>query len=316
MTSRIFGVGVDIGGTFAKIIAVSPQGRVLSFMQVPTFEDRGPRPFVRRVADAVGGLERTLGARAHALGIGAAGDLDWARGRLRFAPNLPHFEGFPLRDAFSRALSRPCVIENDANMAAWGAYVVELKRKASNMLAVTLGTGVGGGMVLGGRLYPGATGTAGEFGHMCIRPGGALCSCGLRGCLEAYAGRKGLIREARRLLALRRSRSILRDAGAELDPIHICRAARKGDPLALGIWRDMGAALGQGIANLVLCFNPDAVVLVGGVSRAGRFFLPALKKELRRNPFRVPFSHVRVQVGTTENLGALGAGLLALEKRR
>ncbi|MFA6028627.1 MAG: ROK family protein [Elusimicrobiota bacterium] len=312
-----FGVGVDVGGTFAKIVAVAPGGKVLETLQIPTEVAWGPRSFVRRTAEAVRALERRLGRRAAALGLGAAGDLDAARGRLRFAPNLRDFEGYPLRDALARALGRPCVVENDANMAAWGAYVVELGRRHPDVLALTMGTGIGGGIVLGGRLHSGATGTAGEFGHMTVVPGGALCSCGARGCLEAYAGRRAVARQARELLAANpRRRSPLRVLARRLDPRDVSEAARFGDPLAREVWRAVGLALGRGIANLVLAFNPDAVVLTGGVSRAGALFMPALEAELRRNPFRAPFSHARVVVGRVENIGAVGAGLLALEPRR
>jgi glucokinase len=311
------GIGVDIGGTFTKIVAVSAHGRLLAFAEVPTESGKGPRAFVGRVAEAVRSLEHTLGRKGDAVGVGAAGDVDSEGGRLRFAPNLKRFEGFPLRDALARALRRPAVMQNDANAAAWGGYVIELRRGIENMAAITMGTGIGGGLVLGGRLYVGSTGSAGEIGHMKVFPGGERCGCGSKGCVEAYAGRGAIVRSAERLLAEGPGRkSKLRLLSGKLDPREIAGAASAGDPLAREVWRRVGHALGLGVVNLVLLLNLDAVLIVGGVARAGALFLGEIERALRESPFRTPCVRVRVRIGKTDNLGALGAGLLSLEVRR
>ncbi|MBI5245359.1 MAG: ROK family protein [Elusimicrobia bacterium] len=307
-------VGMDIGGTFTKLVAVSAAGRLLAQAQVPTEPASGVNAFISRVSDAVRSLERPLGRKADAVGIGVAGDVDADGGRLRFAPNLKEFEGFPLRDAFSRGLKRPACMHNDANTAAWGGYVVEFKRGVENMAAITMGTGIGGGLVLGRRLFLGSTGSAGEIGHMRIIPGGARCGCGGRGCLEAYAGRHAIVRAVKRLLAQEpRRRSVLRSCSGRIEPCDAAEAAAAGDPLARDVWAMVGRAMGLGISNLVMLLNLDAVILVGGVSRAGPLFIGEIQKSLRRNPFRTPCRHVRVRLGRTSHLGALGAGLLSLE---
>lgn len=314
---RAVGIGVDIGGTFTKIAAVDPRGRLLALSEVPTDPQKGPKAFIVRAAEAVRSLEHALGRKGDAVGIGAAGDVDSAGGRLRFAPNLRPFEEFPLRDALSRALRRPATMHNDANSAAWGGFVIELKRGVRNMAAITMGTGIGGGLVLDGRLYEGSTGSAGEIGHMKVFPGGERCGCGSKGCLEAYAGRHAIVRAAERLLAEQPGRkSRLRALPGKLDPREIAEAASAGDALAREVWRGVGHALGLGVIDLVLLLNLDAVLIVGGVARAGALFLGEIERALRESPFRTPCGRVRVRIGRTDNLGALGAGLLSLEGRR
>jgi glucokinase len=305
---------MDVGGTFTKIAAVTAHGRLLASVQIPTEPQKGAKAFVARMAGAVLSLERNLGRRADAVGLGAAGDVDSVGGCLRFAPNLRRFEGFPLQSALSRALRRPVAIQNDANAAAWGGFVIELKRGVENMAAITMGTGIGGGLVLGRRLYSGSTGSAGEIGHMRIIPNGDLCGCGARGCLEAYAGGRAIVRAAEKLLAERPSRkSGLRLLSGRIEPRDIAEAAGAGDPLAREVWRSVGRAMGLGISNLVLLLNLDAVIIAGGVSRAGPLFMGEIERALRNNPFRTPCGRVRVRIGKTDNLGALGAGLFSLE---
>jgi len=314
MTRGRLAFGMDAGGTFTKIAGVTARGGLLASAQIPTEPRKGPKDFVCRMAAAVLSIERQLGCRADSVGFAAAGDVDCAGGRLRFAPNLPGFEDYPLQDALARALRRPVLIQNDANAAAWGAFVIELARAAENMAAITMGTGIGGGLVLGRRLYSGSTGSAGEIGHMRIIPGGDRCGCGARGCLEAYAGRHAIVRAAQRLLARRPLRkSPLRLLSGAIEPRDISEAAGAGDPLAREVWRGVGCAMGLGISNLVLLLNLDAVVITGGVSLAGPFFMGEIERALRGNPFRTPCGRVRVRIGKTDNLGALGAGLFSLE---
>lgn len=303
MSRRVF-LGLDVGGTYAKLAAVSSSGRVLARSSVPTLIPRGPRAFVERAADEARRMAAGLVARWSRAGLGIAGDVDAERGRIRCSPNLKTFEGFPVRDALRRALGVPVAMQNDANMAAWGCYSAELGRRSPNVLCVTLGTGVGGGIVLGGRLHSGSTGSAGEVGHMRVEPGGARCACGERGCLEAYAGSYGILRLARAEMG-RRARG--------LDARGVAEAARRGDAGARRTWRRVGDALGTGVVNLVYLLNPDAVVFVGGISGAGSLFLDPVRRALRAQPFKTPCRHARVLVAETPEIGALGAALYALE---
>lgn len=313
MTGGI-GIGVDTGGTFTKIMAILRDGTILRERQVPTRPDDGPREFVRRLKEAVRREEAELGARARGVGLAIAGDVDSDRGVVRFSPNLRKFDGYPLRDAVSRAVRRPVFVENDATLAAWGGFVVELRRRAKNLLVVAMGTGIGGGLVIEGRLYHGSTGSAGELGHTAVEPGGATCNCGARGHVEAYAGSYGIVRLARTLIAGRRSLlTTLCPDLSKLDPRIVAEAAGRGDAVARRVWREAGRKLGLAIADAVYLLNPDVVLLSGGVSRAGRLILDPVHEVLREQPFKTPFDAARVRIARTPNLGAIGAGLLAFE---
>ncbi|TBR20821.1 ROK family protein [bacterium] len=308
-----FGLGLDAGGTFLKATAATGGGKVLAEASVPTRPERGARAFIAEAAALVKRLESGLGGRAPGLCVAIAGDVDPRAGRIRRSPNLLSFEGFPLRASLSRALGRRVALHNDANMAAWGAYAVELRRRVPDVLALTLGTGVGGGAVLGGRLVVGSTGTAAEFGHMRVVAGGYPCRCGARGCLEAHAGSYGLERTVRDLLAERpRARSRLR--GAAFTPKDVSEAAERGDALAREAWRRVGKALGIGVVNLVYAFNPRAVVFCGGLSRAGRLYLGEVENAAGAESFRGPFGSLRLSVARRLDLGAVGAAVYALER--
>jgi len=309
--------GVDVGGTFAKLAAVAPSGKVLRIEQTPTQARLGPAAFVRRISGLLQAW-KAQGLAASALGFAVAGDVDFERGRLRLAPNLPGWEGYPFRDAFRKRLGLPTVMENDANAAVWGAYVTELKRRPSSMIGVTLGTGVGGGLVIGGRLHRGATGTAGEIGHTQVVPDGEPCHCGSRGCLEAYAGAYGILRTARRLLRGRPRRgAVLRRLCPDLKaltPKLLRLAADAGDEVAAEVWETTGSMLGFGLCNAVLVINPDALLLLGGVSNAGHWLLDPVRRFFRGRPFGTALRGVKLGCAANPSGGCVGAALLASEE--
>ncbi|MDD5655874.1 MAG: ROK family protein [Elusimicrobia bacterium] len=310
--------GVDAGGTFTKIAFVTARGKILRMTQIPTRPQDGPAAFVGRVAEVLGAWRRE-GLRARALGFGVAGDVDHEGGRLRVTPNLPGWSGFRFRDAFQKRLRLPTVVENDANCAVWGAYVTELKRRPRTVIGVTLGTGVGGGLVVDGRLHRGATGSAGEIGHTQVVIGGAPCHCGNRGCLEAYAGKYGILREARRRLRAqpRRGRRLraLMAQGGPLSPHLLKLAADRGDGLAREVWERTGSLLGVGLCNAVLLLNPDAVLLLGGVSQAGRWILGPIRRVFAGWSFGTSVRAAVLRCALNAHGGCVGAAHLALEER-
>lgn len=293
-------VGVDLGGTFAKIGLVSPDGRLLRSECLPTEVARGPAAFVARVVAVV----KDWGFDS--LGLGLAGGVDAKTGSLLFAPNLRGWKGFSFRREFERRLKVPVVADNDANVAVWAGYVIGLKKKPRRVVGVTLGTGVGGALILDGRLYRGATGAAGEVGHQVIRAGGARCACGRRGCLEAYAGTAAIQRAARRLM---------RRPPSPLTPKAVADAALAGDAGARAVWDEVGTALGEGLANGVLMFNPDALLIVGGVARAGRLLLDPARRVFAAQTFREPFARLAISMPADRDWGCVGAALLSREAR-
>lgn len=311
------GIGVDIGGTLTKLAAVTAQGQIIREVQILTRSTESASLFVRRVCSLLHLLESELDADVGGVGLGLAGDVDSERGVLRFAPSLGRWQNFNFRKAFSRRLKFPVVVDNDANLAVWGGYALELRRRPRHVVGITLGTGVGGGLILDGKLYRGATGSAGEVGHTKIETPGRLCRCGGRGCLEAYAGSYGIVATAKALLKSRgRGDSLLKRLcphPSKLEPSVISEAARRGDPLAREIWRKTGAWLAAGLANLVMVLNPDVILICGGVSRAGRLLTEPIAERMRAEPFRTPFKRLSIRIAVRHNLGCVGAALFALD---
>ena len=293
-------VGIDVGGTFAKIALVTPEGDVVRSVSIQTEPRRAPAEFVRHVAAALKGW------RYGTLGLGLAGGLDAETGTLLFSPNLKRWIGFSFKREFEKRLKIRVAADNDANVAVWGGYAVGLKKKPRCVVGVTLGTGVGGGLIVDGKLHRGTTGGAGEIGHQIIVAGGAPCRCGRRGCLEAYAGTYGLQRIARRLMPRPPS---------PLTPKALAEAARAGAPGARKVWREAGTYLGIGLANAVMLLNPDAVILLGGVSRAGDLILDPVRRVFKTQPFREPFESLELSMPAEREWGCVGAALLSRERR-
>jgi glucokinase len=223
-----------------------------------------------------------------------------------FSPNLKRWVGFSFKRELEKRLKRRVVADNDANVAVWGGYAIALKKRPRCVVGVTLGTGVGGGLIVDGKLHRGATGGAGEIGHQVVAAGGAPCRCGRRGCLEAYAGTYGLQRIARRLM---------RRPPSPLTPKALADAARAGAPGARRVWREAGTFLGIGLANTVMILNPDAVLLLGGVARAGALIMDPVRRVFAGQPFREPFETLALSAPEDREWGCVGAALLSRERR-
>ncbi len=276
-------VGVDIGGTKVAAGVVDEGGAVLARARRVT-----PSKDAAAVEATIADVVRELRA-AHdvvAVGIGAAGFVDDARARVRFAPHLA-WRDEPLRDALTGVLGLPVVVENDANAAAWAEWRFGAGRGESHLVCVTLGTGIGGGMVIEGVPQRGRYGMAGEFGHMVVVPDGRRCECGNRGCLEQYASGNVLGREARELaragspVTVSLLERVAGDVEALVGPV-VTEAAREGDPCAVELFDDVGRWLGVGLANLAAALDPGTFVIGGGVSEAGELLLGPARESFRR----------------------------------
>src|SRR4051812_31866163 len=277
-------VGIDVGGTKIAGGVVDERGQVLATArrESPATDSDA---IERNIQDLVAELRRDHDVVA--VGVGAAGFVDSGRSTVMFAPNLA-WRDEPLRRDLERRIGLPVVIENDANAAAWGEFAFGAGEDVADSLLVTVGTGVGGGIVLNGELHRGAFGVAAEIGHMRVVPDGRICGCGNRGCWEQYASGSALVREAREqaregsLIA----RSLVDRAGGQVENITgplITDAARDGDSFAreqLGI---LGRWLGEGIASLAAVLDPAAVVIGGGVSEAGDLLLDPVRAHFRAN---------------------------------
>jgi glucokinase len=277
-------VGIDVGGTKIAGGVVDEKGAILA-----TARRESPATDTDAIEKSIEDLVAEL--RAHhdivAVGVGAAGFVDSRRSTVMFAPNLA-WRDEPLRADLEKRINLPVVVENDANAAAWGEFTFGAGYDVSDSLLVTVGTGVGGGMVLNGELHRGAFGVAAEIGHMRVVPGGRICGCGNRGCWEQYASGSALVRDTR-LQARQGSliaRSLLDRAGGDVKGITgplITEAARDGDEFAREQLASLGRWLGEGIASLVAILDPAVVVIGGGVSEAGDLLLDSVRAHFRAN---------------------------------
>jgi len=311
----MLGIGIDVGGTNTKLAVLDKNGGLLREERFRTEQGSGPSAFMRRLCGALKAFKNVYGKKLFSAGVGIAGDVDPEKGLLRFSPNLA-WSRMEVAAPIKKATGLACFVENDANMAAWGAYVLELGRAQGNVLAITLGTGIGSGLIVDGRLYHGATGSAGEAGHMKIVPGGRKCNCGGRGCLEAYCGSYAIMRQAAARIPDTGGfvKKYCAPGREKLNTVCLTKAADAGHKTAAAIWSEMGGSLGRGLADMLLLFNPDCVVLTGGVSKAARHFMPALKEVFSAQQIRTPFKTVKIKIAKNADLGVYGAALFGLEK--
>ncbi len=308
-------IAIDLGGTNIKSGLVSENGEILSQASSPTLAHEGPE----KVADRMAELARQLGQNAPGapvgVGVGSPGPLHPTSGLIYTTPNMPGWENFQLRDALNKRLKMRIEVENDANCAAMGESWKGAGQGAGTMILLTLGTGIGGGILIDGRPINGTRMAAGEVGHTVINYAGPKCNCGNHGCLEAYCGAPGIVSRAWEHLEKPGTVSVLRDlAGNDrfnLTPEMISKAAAKGDGVALFVLRETGKLLGVGIVTLVNLFAPDVVVLGGGVAAAGEVLFGAVREEVRRRALTPANEQVKiVSAALGNNAGIVGAAAL------
>ncbi|MCK1815901.1 MULTISPECIES: ROK family glucokinase [Streptomyces] len=313
---RVPTVGIDIGGTKVMAGVVDADGTVLERVRTET-PDKSKSPKV--VEDTIAELVLDLSDRhdVHAVGIGAAGWVDADRSKVLFAPHLA-WRNEPLRDALTSRLAVPVMVDNDANTAAWAEWRFGAGRGQDQLVMITLGTGIGGAILEGGRVKRGQYGVAGEFGHMQVVPGGHRCPCGNRGCWEQYSSGNALVREARELAAADSPvahHTLERVSGqiSEITGPMITELAREGDAMCVELLQDIGHWLGVGIANLAAALDPSCFVIGGGVSEADDLLIgparDAFRRQLTGRGYRPEARIVRAQLGT--DAGMVGAADLA-----
>ena len=280
-----YSIGVDLGGTNLRIAAVDEQGHLLEKITLGTRLALGRDQVINDMCEAIRGLEATYQGRAslQGIGVGVAGIIDMRKGMLRESPNLPGWADYPVRAEIEKRLGTQVVLENDANCAALGEKWLGAGREVDDMAMLTLGTGVGGGIVLGGRIWHGMTGMAGEFGHMTIEPDGVPCKCGSRGCLEQYASATAVMRMAREQIELNVAPGLARAASSdpEFNAKIVYQLATLGDDVAQNIFSLVGSALGIALATMVNGLNLPIYVIGGGVSGAWDAFSPTMFQEVR-----------------------------------
>jgi len=308
-------VGVDLGGTKISAALVDESGNIVADVRCHTQVERGREFVIEQLTKTVGELfERAegLGKRVLAIGIGSPGIIDPDSGVVvKAAVNLPQWEGISLKRIFEERFNVVAFADNDVNVMALGESLFGVAKGLKNVIFIAIGTGIGGGIVVDGKLYHGSTFTAGEIGHMTILPEGPKCACGNYGCLEALASGPSIARRAKEYIAKGVATSLSELVDDEITCEHVAKAASKGDALCRRLLEEAGRYIGVAVASLMNVLNPDCVVIGGGVAQAGEILLTPIRHEVALraiSPAPVLQSLLR------ENAGEIGAAALAFSK--
>ncbi len=308
-------IGVDLGGTTVNIGLVTRDGQIIAEKHSPSEVKDGVEPVIDQITTIVQELRKNAGNSIllRAMGIGVAGKIDTKKGLLLEAFNFPNWHNINLAAELTKRISIPVTVENDANTAALGEYFYGAGKGASGMLMVTLGTGVGGGLIIQGKIYRGTNGMAGEFGHTTIQYNGPICRCGRRGCVETFIGANAIIDNVKTKLKSGRS-SLLNEINIdEMTPRHVSEAANKGDKVAIDVFKDVGMYLGIGLANVASLLNIERIIIGGGVAKAGELILRPARETLAKMTLKVPGNTIQVLPSALgEKAGIIGAAYLVM----
>lgn len=320
-SQKSFHVGVDLGGT--KILAgvFTPQLKPVATAKSSTKADRGPKVVIERVArtirDAIDEADLDLKA-VRSIGIGAPGSIDSSEGRVLFSPNLPGWEGVALKKDLEKHLDLPVFVENDCNVCTLGVHVAELGAKPRHMVGIFLGTGIGAGIIIDGRLFSGFNRTAGEIGHMVLEVGGPKCGCGNKGCFEALASRTAIFRRIQNAVKDGQKTLLVDMLGHDLDDLRsgdLRKAIRKGDKLVEKVVEEAAEYTGIAVGNIINLINPEYIVLGGGVIDALEDDMMSIIVETAKD-YAMPGSIKGVEIVASslgDHAGITGAAALARE---
>ena len=305
-------IGIDIGGTWIKVGLVR-SSRILFAESIPTKKFATPRKLQKGLVETVRIIRQKSKVRISGVGIGVPGLVRYPEGIVHTCANLPGWRDVPLKALLQRELHLPVWVDNDVNLMTLGEWVYGAGRGVENLVCMTLGTGVGGGLILEGHLYRGSGGWAGEIGHMPLNQVGPPCSCGGMACLERYVGNKEILQGVRAQLRRGVKSRIPELVGPRGELTHsiIDRACELGDPLARKIWEQVGIRIGIVCAGLVNLLNPDRIVIGGGISKAGRWLFIPLRKTVRQRAMRGPGKVEIVPARLGSSAGMIGAAFLA-----
>ncbi len=314
-------LAVDLGGTKIITAIISNKGQMIAREYCLTLADEGPQAVINRILSAIDHLLslRNIGSsKLGSISIAAAGAIDFDRGVITSSPNLPGWYDIPLRDIVREKHGVNTFLINDASAAALGEHHFGAGKGVNNLILLTLGTGIGGGIIINGRLYTGLCGSAGEIGHMTIDVNGPKCSCGNIGCLETLASGTAVAKEAIRRISQGEKSSLAEIVEGEIENItaeEVSLAAQGGDSLASEVILKAATYLGVGMVNLVNIFNPEMIIVGGGMAKMGDLLLNPARQVVRERAFSLSAQAVRIvpaQLG--DDAGVLGAAIFALQQ--
>lgn len=310
-------IGVDLGGTFIKAGPVSKNGNLLYEISIPSQAEIGPDSVVAQIAKAVRTItEKYPHDKLIGVGIGSPGLVDLDGGTVKYPPNFKNWTVFRLGEETQRATGVRVEVENDANAAAVGEMKFGAAKGMTNFIMITLGTGVGGGVVIDGKVFRGHSGGAGEIGHITVDFDGPQCKCGNRGCVEAFVGQKYLSQRVLEQLIHHHDSLInkLIDSSVEqLEPKIISQAAEQGDSFALEVWKETGMYIGVAIASTFNLFDISTAIIGGGVAKAGKPLFDSITETVKSRVLSPLRPQVKIIPAALENSGILGAAALIAE---
>ncbi len=308
-------IGIDLGGTNIKIGIIDDVGHIHYSNSIPTEADRGLEATFENIISLIQETFKSSPVPKNeisGIGIGCPGLIDSVNGIIRDLPNMPGWTNVHLAEMISKEFNLKVKIDNDVRAAALGEYKFGAGQGCSNLICITIGTGIGSGIILDGRLIKGSTLCAGEIGHMTLQEhGGPICGCGNTGCLEALGSASAIVRRGHELLAGGRPSKIREIKGDGPLTAHIIAlAAQKGDPPAQRILYETGRWIGIGLANVINLLNPELVIIGGGVASAGDYILGPIRETIRKRTLNYPRDSVRVEAAQLgESAGIIGASL-------
>ncbi len=318
-------IGIDLGGTNIAGILINKKGDILAKKRRKTLVQEGEDKVIAQIIGCINDLlkeGKILGISSKELlgiGVGAPGPLNRRKGEIYHPPNLPGWENVSLMRILKDKLGIPVFIENDANATALGEWWLGAGRNVNNLILLTLGTGIGGGIIIEGEVYHGFRDMGAELGHIVIKEGGMICGCGIRGCLEAYASATGVVKRTR--AAMKQGyktilKNLIKDNPEGLTCELVFRAAREKDPLALWLIEETGRYLGVGIGSLVNVLNPEMVILSGGMIKAGDLLLNPVRRFVKLFSIKAIIEKVEIVLGDLgDEAGAIGAAATVLKEK-
>lgn len=307
-------IGIDVGGTNVKIALVSDKGKIIYSNSIPTRAEMGYEYTINSMKDAIRDLLKETKMKAsdiEGIGFGFPGQIDCKKGVVRLAPNIPGWVNVPIASIMEKEFGIPTRVDNDVRTAVLGELNYGAGVGCENLVCITVGTGIGSGLVINGKLVRGADNAAGEIGHIKLNmQGGPLCGCGDRGCLEAYASGPSIVAMAEEYIRGGKSTKYRELANPDITPYIVAVAAKEGDPVAKQIFRIMGEYIGMGLVSVVNLLNPEKIIIGGGVADAGDILLDPIRETIAKRAMTIQreVEVVPAQLGNTA--GVIGASLL------
>lgn len=299
----MYAIGIDLGATFVKIGLVDNRGKVCFRRKIQTPIGANKALIIDAIINNIRDIIRESGKKVSGVGIGVPGPVDSKKGIVHYFPNIKGWEEIPLKSILEKKLGLAVILDNDVNAMTLGEFVFGAGRGSQNIVCLTLGTGVGGGIIIDGKLYRGSSMTAGEIGHMPINETGPICNCGGKACLEKYIGNRYILERAKKIFG----------SGITLEKVS--ELAGSGNKKAILIWAGVAEKLSVALCQVINLLNPDKIVIGGGVSKAGSFILNPLRKEIKRRAMRDQAAHVKIVLAKLgSDAGIIGSSLLVRAK--